>query len=144
MAAVSYEFLQARLQQELLGVVKSVNNVSPDAYKNITLVAEDVPYDNELSQASPDMLGLDAINVQDAIDEIDRLLKYNAVYVFDATVQSAPPNLPRGSYRQHWLSHKYGAYIGCRRAACNPRRLYTGGNIKRALFVDTYNNRLGW
>jgi len=79
--------------------VKSVNNVFPDVYKNITLVAEDVPYDNELSHTS-EMLSLNAINVQEAIDELDQLLKYNAIFVFDATVQSAPPNLPRG-YNWH-------------------------------------------
>ena len=100
MAAVSYEYLQALLQQKLSELVKSVNNVLPDMYKNITLISEDIPYDNELSQTSPDMLGLDATNVQDAIDELDQLLKYNAIFVFDATVQSAPPNLPRG-YNWH-------------------------------------------
>jgi len=100
MATVSYEYLQALLQQKLSELVKSVNNVLPDMYNNITLVAEDVPYDNELSRTSPEMLGLDATNIQDAIDEIDQLLKYNAVFVFDATVQSAPPNLPRG-YNWH-------------------------------------------
>jgi hypothetical protein len=96
MAAASYELLQ----QKLSVLVKSVNNVSPDPYKNITLVAEGVPYDNELSHISPEMLGLSAINVQEAVDELDQLLKYNAIYVFDATVQSAPPNLPRG-YNWH-------------------------------------------
>ena len=117
MAAVSYEFIQALLQQKISDLVMSVNNVLPDTYKNISLVAEDIPYDNELSRTSPDMLGLDAINVQDAIDEIDRLLKYNAVFVFDATVQSAPPNLPRG-YNWHVDiaeplndSHQYSRYF---------------------------------
>jgi len=95
-SAVSHEYLQTLV----LGLVNSVNGILPDAYKNITLVAEGIPYDNLLSQISSDMLGLDAINVQDAIDEIDQLLKYNAIYVFDATVQSAPPNLPRG-YNWH-------------------------------------------
>ena len=117
MAAVSYEFLQALLQQKFSDLTKSVNNILPDAYKNITLVAEDIPYDNELSQTSPDMLGLDAINVQDAIDEIDQLLKYNSIFVFDATVQSAPPNLPRG-YNWHVdiaqpldFPHQYSRYF---------------------------------
>jgi len=117
MAAVSYDFLQALIQQKLSELVKSVNNVLPDAYKNITLVAEDIPYDNELSHTSPDMLGLNAINVQDAIDELDQLLKYNAIYVFDATVQSAPPNLPRG-YNWHVdiaeplnFTHQYSRYF---------------------------------
>ncbi|MCL2855235.1 MAG: hypothetical protein FWE21_06410 [Defluviitaleaceae bacterium] len=96
MAAISYEYLQAILS----GLVSSVNGIMPDAYRNVTLVADDIPYDNELSQTSPEMMGLDATNVQDAIDELDRLLKYNAIYVFDATVQSAPPNLPRG-YNWH-------------------------------------------
>ncbi|MCL2396858.1 MAG: hypothetical protein FWC93_02210 [Defluviitaleaceae bacterium] len=99
-ASISYEYLQEILQQKLAGIVYSVNAVLPDVYKNITLAAADIPFDNELSQTSSNMLGLDALNVQDAIDELDQLLKYNAIYVFDATVQSAPPNLPRG-YNWH-------------------------------------------
>ncbi|MCL2528070.1 MAG: hypothetical protein FWE42_06560 [Defluviitaleaceae bacterium] len=117
MAAVSYEYLQALLQQKLAGLVNSVNNIAPDIYGNITLVAEDVPYNNELSHTSPDMLELTATNVQDAIDEINQLLKYNAIYVFDATVQSAPPNLPRG-YNWHVdiaepleFPHQYSRYF---------------------------------
>ena len=98
--AISHEYLQAILQRKLAELVKSVNNVLPDAYNNITLVAEDISYDNELSHTSPEMLELNATNVQDAIDELNQLLKYNAIYVFDATVQSAPPNLPRG-YNWH-------------------------------------------
>jgi len=95
-SAVSHEYLLELIKQ----IVKSVNNVLPDEYRNITLVAADIPYDNELSHTLPNMLGLSAINVQDAIDELDQLLKYNAIFVFDATVQSAPPNLPRG-YNWH-------------------------------------------
>jgi len=111
--AVSHEYLQALMQQ----LVSSVNGILPDTYKNITLVSADVPYDNTLSQTSPDMLELDAINVQDAIDEINQLLKYNAIFVFDATVQSAPPNLPRG-YNWHVdiaeplnFPHQYSRYF---------------------------------
>ncbi|MCL2420975.1 MAG: hypothetical protein FWD03_03880 [Defluviitaleaceae bacterium] len=112
-SSVSHEYLK----QALLKLVSSVNGILPDAYNNITLVAEGVPYDNLLSQTSPDMLGLDAINVQDAIDEVDQLLKYNAIFVFDATVQSAPPNLPRG-YNWHVdiseplnFPHQYSRYF---------------------------------
>ncbi|MCL2215671.1 MAG: hypothetical protein FWB91_01495 [Defluviitaleaceae bacterium] len=117
MAAVSYEYLQKLLQEKLSGLVKSANGMSPDVSGNITLVAEDIPYNNELSRTSPEMLELEAINVQRAIDELDRLLKYNAIYVFDATVQSAPPNLPRG-YNWHVeiaeplnAPHQYSRYF---------------------------------
>jgi len=96
MAKVSYEYIQSILRQ----LVKNVNGVQPDMYNNVTLVAADIPYDNLLSQTMPGMIGLESINVQDAINELDRDLKYNAIYVFDATVQSAPPNLPRG-YNWH-------------------------------------------
>jgi len=113
MAAASYEYLQ----QKLAGMVSSVNNIPPNIYKNVTLAAEDIPYDNALSQTSPDMLGLSSLNVQDAIVELDQLLKYNAIYVFDATVQSAPPNLPRG-YNWHVdiaqpldAPHQYSRYF---------------------------------
>jgi len=117
MATVSYEYLQALLQQKLSGLVSSVNGILPDAYKNVTLVAADIPYDNLLSHSSADMLELDSLNVQDAIDELDRNLKYNAIYIFDATVQSAPPNLPRG-YNWHVdiaeplnFPHQYSRYF---------------------------------
>jgi len=117
MSAVTYDYLQSILQQKLSGLVSSVNGIPPDAYKNITLVAAGIPYDNELSQTSSQMLSLDAINVQDAIDELDQLLKYNAIFVFDATVQSAPPNLPRG-YNWHVdiqeplnFPHQYSRYF---------------------------------
>ena len=98
--SVSFEYLQDILEQKLSGTVNSVNGISPDTYKNITLVAADIPYDNLLTQTSAEMLGLSSLNVQGAIDELDKNLKYNAIYVFDATVQSAPPNLPRG-YNWH-------------------------------------------
>ena len=117
MSAVTYDYLQSILQQKLVGLVNSVNGVSPDVYKNVTLVAAKIPYDNELSRTSPEMIGLNAVNVQEAIDELDQLLKYNAIYVFDATVQSAPPNLPRG-YNWHVdtsaplnVSHQYSRYF---------------------------------
>ena len=35
-----------------------------------------------------------------AITQLDKDIRYNAIYTFDATVQSAPPNLPRG-YNWH-------------------------------------------
>jgi len=116
-ASVSYEYLQVVLQQKLLNLVNSVNNILPDLYKNITLIAEDIPYDNELSHNAPDMLELFATNVQDVVDELNRLLKYNSIFVFDATVQSAPPNLPRG-YNWHVdiqepleFPHQYNRYF---------------------------------
>jgi len=95
-SSVSHEYIQALLQ----GLIKRVNEIQPDAYNNVTLAADDIPYDNTLSHTSPAMLEMDSINVQDAIDEINQFLKYNAIFVFDATVQSAPPNLPRG-YNWH-------------------------------------------
>ena len=111
--SVSHELLVEKLSE----YIKSVNNILPDEYKNLTLVAVDIPYDNELSQTSAEMLELSSINVQDAIDEINQLLKYNAIYVFDATVQSAPPNLPRG-YNWHVdikeplnYDHQYSRYF---------------------------------
>jgi len=112
-SSVSHEYLQVILSK----LVSSVNAILPDAYKNITLVAADIPYDNELSHTSPEMLELNSINVQDAIDELNQLLKYNAIFVFDATVQSAPPNLPRG-YNWHVdiseplnFPHQYSRYF---------------------------------
>jgi len=99
-SAVSHEYLQAMIQQKLIGLVTSVNGILPDVYKNVTLTAADIPYDNLLSHTSKEMLSLDSLNVQDAIDELDKNLKYNAIYIFDATIQSAPPNLPRG-YNWH-------------------------------------------
>jgi hypothetical protein len=80
--------------------VATVNNIGPDIYQNITLGAINIPYDNTESQISPDMLFSNSLNVQEAIDELNRNLKYNAIYTFDATTQSAPPNLPRG-YNWH-------------------------------------------
>jgi len=100
MAAVSYEYLQVALQQKLSAYIKSVNGLLPNVYQNITLTATDIPYDNSVSLSGLDRLAMESLNVQDAIDELDRDLKYNAIYVFDATVQSAPPNLPRG-YNWH-------------------------------------------
>jgi len=111
--SVSHEYIQVLLQ----GLVKSANGIHPDAYNNVTLVAEDIPYDNTLSHTAPDMLEVDSLNVQDAIDELNRLLKYNSIFVFDATVQSAPPNLPRG-YNWHVdiaeplnFPHQYSRYF---------------------------------
>ena len=75
------------------GKIKTVNMVEPDVHGNVPIEAKDVPYDNSL-------ISLESMNVQDAIDELNRDLKYNAIYTFDATVQSAPPNLPRG-YNWH-------------------------------------------
>jgi len=90
--------------------VKSVNMVTPSEFSNVLLEAKDVPYDNSLTP-------LEAINVQDAIDELDRDMRYNAIYTFDATVQSAPPNLPRG-YNWHvemvgpmMDEHQYSRYF---------------------------------
>ena len=97
--------------------VQTVNNVAPDVYKNISLSAVDIPFDNSLSQGSPAMLALESLNVQDAIDELDKYLRYNAIYTFDATQQSAPPNLPRG-YNWHvdiqeplMNDHQYSRYF---------------------------------
>jgi hypothetical protein len=82
--------------------VKTVNFIGPNANGNVTLAAAHIHYDNETSQ-------LVAQNVQDALDELDMNLNYNAIYEFDATVTSAPPNLPRG-YNWHvdWLDDEYG------------------------------------
>ena len=70
-------------------IIDTVNMKSPDAYANVTVEAGDVPYDNNESS-------LDSLTVQEALTELDTELQYNAISVFDATVQSAPPNLPRG------------------------------------------------
>jgi len=113
MANVSYEYIKAMLEQ----LVKKVNGIEPDTYNNVTLVAADIPYDNLLSKTIPGWLALNSLNVQDAIDELELNLNYNAIYVFDATVQSAPPNLPRG-YNWHVeiaeplnADHQYSRYF---------------------------------
>ena len=73
--------------------VKSVNDIMPNPAGNVLLVAENIFYDDA---GTP----LGASNVQDAITKLDKDMRYNAIYTFDATVQSAPPNLPRG-YNWH-------------------------------------------
>lgn len=64
-----------------------------DALIGAYQTAAEVPYDNTGST-------LQAENSQAAITELDVKINYNAIYVFDATVQSAPPNLPR-NYTWH-------------------------------------------
>ena len=92
------------------GNVKSVNMITADAFHNVLIEAENIPYDNS---ATP----LESMDVQNAITELDRDMRYNAIYVFDATVQSAPPNLPRG-YNWHvdmigpmMNEHQYSRYF---------------------------------
>ena len=54
----------------------------------IDLSAENISYNNTIS-------GLNSFNVQNAIDEVDDDLRFNAIHPFDATVRSAPGNTPR-------------------------------------------------
>ena len=91
-------------------IIDTVNMKGPDALANVTVEAADIPYDSALSVLS-------SLNVQNALDELDKDLRYNAIYVFDATVQSAPPNLPRG-YNWHvdmigpmMNDHQYSRYF---------------------------------
>jgi len=75
--------------------VKSVNMIAPASgeEKNVVIEAKDVPFDDSLTP-------LESTNVQDAIDRLDMDMRYNAICIFDATIQTAPPNLPRG-YNWH-------------------------------------------
>lgn len=59
----------------------------------------------------------DVVNLQATLDLADAEMRYNAIYTFDATVQSAPPNLPR-SHNWHidmWDEltdeHQYDRYF---------------------------------
>lgn len=83
-------------------IVQTVNTNAPDETGNASLGAHDVPWDNNHST-------LANVNVQDAIKELDENLNYNAIYSFDATNQSAPPNLPRG---YNWHIDMIGPMIG--------------------------------
>jgi len=90
--------------------VKKVNQVEPDEFNNVTVEAANIFYDNDTRK-------LHSSNVQNAIDELDEKIHYNAINEFDATVQSAPPNLPRG-HNWHVLvtdplieNHQYSRYF---------------------------------
>lgn len=85
--------------------------VVDDGVATIDLTAQNVFFDSLIKDK------LHASNVQDAIDEVDEEMRYNAIYEFDATVQSAPPNLPRG---HNWFvkiheplhnTHQYSRYF---------------------------------
>jgi len=96
--------------KEISDVVKAVNNILPDQYGVVTIDAGSIPYDNDKTNLKQfDILSLTSFNVQDAIDELDRLLKYNAIHTFDTTVKAAPPNLPR-SY--NWYIDFLGPILG--------------------------------
>ena len=78
---------------QTLSNVGSVMAVNPQGFVVPTILsAQNIFYDplhNEQTELVSD-------NIQNAIDELDIDMRYNSIYKFDATIQSAPPNMPRG------------------------------------------------
>jgi len=106
--SASYEYVIKHFIKEI-NEKKPINGV-------IELAAEDIPFNPNKKQHS-DGIVITAENVQDAIDQVADEIDFNAVYVWDATIKSAPSGLPRG---HQWhvrmpapleFEHQYRRYL---------------------------------
>jgi hypothetical protein len=106
--------------------VKTVNTIGPNVNGDVTIAATHIHYSNETSH-------LVAQNVQDALDELNTNINYNAIFEFNATLTPAPPNLVRG-YNWHvdWVTDEEG----------NPLPLEGEYNYRRFFYTSLEDSAL--